>query len=470
VIWHVSALQEISSLLWQRASPARFASSLGAAYVLSRRIDDKPLYSWISECLRTHEIQFRHSKTKMDILGAFDDPIGCTKIDHLGLLFSGVVYPIVCLIGASAKEPGDVGATELGWLNTLFQSLAVQLFRAGDRELSRASKGEGDVFGNDVMCGFIVRSCTFKCRGEGAVLPCVRKVSERDLSAALPAELRAHGLAKYWGGRGVRSTALIPAVRGDSPVAFLSSAVLRMGTAFYAETVRYGVPDKQEHISTDIGLGPVVVEGVCARAKRACKGAGHGRTRDELLRSLVCATERWWDLSADDTIEKVVSEFRKRDCEKAKDRKRRLGDAALERLNVMRAQDQERACKRQRRQKVTADTPRLFSFHRLWKQQCLVQAQKRGNTSLTRYATEAIRDWLVAYDTKEMPLEVLREEAARRGKGALEDRKALLRFLRLHDKKTEDIRSKEEKEERKRQRKEEVDESEEEEQEEDEVE
>ena len=123
-------------------------------------------------------------------------------------------------------------------------------------------------------------------------MPSATAVSRQQLLEALPAELQSLGMNRYYGNKGVKRARLaIAGVSDASTVEFLSSALPRLATGFYAETESYGVPEQLLDTPCNIGLGPVVVVGVCGRAKRAFEMTGHGRMRDELARALVCCRE-----------------------------------------------------------------------------------------------------------------------------------------------------------------------------------
>jgi hypothetical protein len=465
------SVTRISALLWQKPSNARFASSLAACYVLSRRVDGKPLYTHVAEFMDRFKVSLKGSTVKMTILEVFQDPDNRRKIDNLGLLFSGVVYPIVRLLAAAAAKPQTSQdavrkPADVGWLNEVFRFLAFKLFRPGD--LTHVVNGTVDVFGNAVLCGFEEESCSFKCTSDDAVLPRVRKVTDAELHAVQPEDLRKYGLSKYFGNKGVKkSKTLIPAVSDATPQDFLASAMLRMATAFYSEVERYGPTKELEKVSCDIGLGPMIVEGVCGRAKRVCQNAGHARTRDELVRAMVCAKETWWGVSREVVSAETLKTVRlATEPETTGARKARLGAEGMTRLNKERATEQGRADRRNDREERMHTTPLIFSFNRLWKADLLVQVNKRGENALYQAKTVSLRAWLQKYDTNTMPPETLREEANIRGdKNAhKKERKVMLRFLRSIDKRKEEKRFKAQKEERKqRKRKREEEEEEEEE-------
>lgn len=344
-----------------------------------------------------------------------------------------------------------------GWLNDLFRFLAHRLWRL--RDLAPVVEGSRDVFGNQVLCGFCIPTCTFTYLGDDAKLPRVVPAEQQEWLAAQPADLRKHGSSRYFGNRGVRKQeTLIPSVSDESLARFLETAINRLATMFFVELERYGVAPELEQQSCDIGLGPTHVEGVLATAKRGCQQVGHMRTRDELMRAHVCSKEVWLDPSRFEVSAELLKVLRlANEPETTRGRKERLGEQGLARLNEVRKAEQGRADRRSARAGRKQTTPLIFSFDCLPKADLIVQAAKRGAKSSYKRTTEELRTWLVKHDGSEMSLATLQEEAQQRGDTSAihKDKNKVLAFLRRVDKKAESKRYEEMKELRKRKRAEE---------------
>lgn len=62
----------------------------------------------------------------------------------------------------------------------------------------------------------------------------------QDLKAALPDELKRHGLSYFYGQKGVKKEGIkIPPVNDATEAEFWETALLRVGTGFYVERERY---------------------------------------------------------------------------------------------------------------------------------------------------------------------------------------------------------------------------------------
>jgi hypothetical protein len=326
----------ITGLLWQRASNARFASAVAACFVLSTRIEGRPLFKHIADYFSVHAIVLETSKGKRDMLECFSDDLNASRIERLGIMFATVIYPIVRLLGHVAKKE-QTDEKACAWLTHFFLSNARSLSTVSDRALERMIAGESDCFGNKIMCHVDPNTCSFRT-SETERLPVVHQLVEADVLPHLPADVRTHGVGKYYGSRGQRkSSNLMPSIRETSTAVFLRDGLTRMAVGFYAETVRYPVPPKLEKQRCDVGLGPMVVEGICGRMKRVFEMCQHGRLRDECARAMVCARE---DLDRDALLHPIISSSFLSEIrnifvpESTEERKKRIG---VQRLSVLKA-------------------------------------------------------------------------------------------------------------------------------------
>jgi len=473
LVKNTQSVKKVVSVLWQKASLGRFAASTAACFVLSARIDGRPLYVHLTDYLETQvpEAKVKTNVLKREILEVFKNPHACNKVDNLGFAFSTVIYPIVRLLGhaCGTEEKKKVTVPEAkrvkvdmkwGWTKEMFNSLAHTLFsvRGKPDVLAMAVQGKADEFGNPLMCSFEPSTCSFRHVGAGAVLPPIPPVTEKELERVLPEDLRRKGHDAYYGTRGLsRSKVLIPPVTDATRTEFLSSILLRVATGFYVETARYSLlPPEVEAMSCDIGLGPALVEGILARAKRFYNSHGHGRMRDELSRALITVKEHWYDITTVGLTEKELSEMRNKHLpESTEERKVRLGTARLQQLNAERKEEEGRAKRREGRKDVIATTPFLFSFNRLWKPDLLVQVKKRGGKQSSSLDTEELRAWLEKHDKESLPLVTLQSEAEARRQGSAKarSRTELVKFLMSFDYRAETKRCETEKAARKRSRK-----------------
>ncbi len=111
-------MQGVKGMMWQKASCARFASSLAACFVLSARVDDKSLYKHIvDKFFEKYPSLVETSKTKKIILDTFK--ANGTKVERLGMIFSSVVYPVVRRLGEAAKDTSvDTHIRPVSWLTS----------------------------------------------------------------------------------------------------------------------------------------------------------------------------------------------------------------------------------------------------------------------------------------------------------------------------------------------------------------
>ncbi len=117
---------------------------------LSAPLGGKPLYAHIVAFLELEKEATRKGETswmKQTMLDTLKKD--GTKLEHLGLVFSTVVYPIVSLFGEAARA--DSEDRTFNWITNLFQSLAFALYTVKPTAPDLAVEGKAAVYGNGLL-------------------------------------------------------------------------------------------------------------------------------------------------------------------------------------------------------------------------------------------------------------------------------------------------------------------------------
>eukprot|EP00756_Hemistasia_phaeocysticola_P001579 Hpha_TRINITY_DN11114_c0_g2::TRINITY_DN11114_c0_g2_i1::g.28117::m.28117 len=427
------SVTNISGLLWQRATTGRFGTAPAACLVLVTRIEGKPLYAHLLDFFASCPKVLEHSKQKRKFVECFKDELECKKMEYQGRLFACVYYPIYRASGVEGKrQTNDI---TFQWQERFFLSVAHTLATVAKKPslLRRIDSGECDAFGSRSLCRVDPTTCTFQ-KPKLTKLPEARRITAEAVLNVLPPEVKTAGVDKYFGNRGVRSP-LIPAVSLNSSLEFLEASFTRIAVSCYAEVKRYPVPDVLKKKSCDIHLGPVLVEGICGRAKRVTELCQHARIRDECIRAFVCCHEKQYATPGLQQAT-LVKARRVLIPERSKDRKARLGRDRLTYLNEESEKSKKKMERKTARQEKVAKQEMFFSFNQLSKVMLMLQVVKRGGKGKQRLCVEELRNWLTSFDNDELPLDTLTSEAEARGLPTDQPRETLLKMFRDMDEKS----------------------------------